>query len=147
MALALVAMPLAPQPVYAVVDSFKKGQGAPRSRHARSEVGLVGPRRLGVLVGVVVEPLVVGCVFRADAFIPIFPQGAPIRDTAFPRHGEDTFILDREFELQSLALVVVIDSVGRYAGPFLKAPPLYLHGTLVIDEPIAHYAHQTLPVG
>src|SRR5258707_13654340 len=122
MAHSLVAMPLAPQPVYAVVDSFKKGQGAPRSRHARSEVGLVGPRRLGVLVGVVVEPLVVGCVFRADAFIPIFPQGAPIRDNAFPRHGEDTFILDREFELQSLALVAGSTTLVPHPGPFLEAP-------------------------
>src|SRR5260370_27727470 len=103
MAHSLVAMPLAPQPVYAVVDSFKKGQGAPRSRHALSEVGLVGPRRLGGLVGVVVEPLLLGYVFRADAFIPIFPQGAPIRDNAFPRHLVVTFILHHTIVLHSPA--------------------------------------------
>ena len=104
------------------VDKIRRGPA--RSCSARSEVGLAGHRRLGVLVGVVVEPLVMGYVFRADAFIPIFPQGAPIRDDALPRRGEDTFILDRELELQSLALVAGIDRVGRYAEPFLEAARL-----------------------
>src|SRR4029077_20012951 len=106
------------------------------SRHARSKVRLVGPRRLGVLIGVVVAPLVVGDVFRTDTFVPICPQGTPIGDDAFPRHGEDTVILNREFELQSLALAVAIERVRRYFGPFLEAARLRLHCSFVINEPI-----------
>jgi hypothetical protein len=79
----------------------------------------------------------VGYVFRADAFIPKFPQGLSICDDAFPRHGEDAFILNREFELQSLALVVGIDIVGRYVSPFFEPTRLRLNSSLVTNEPIA----------
>ena len=56
-------------------------------------------------------------VFRADMFIPSRAQGAPIGDECRPRHREDAFIFDGEFELQSLALVLRINVISPDIGP------------------------------
>src|ERR1700722_5242850 len=105
----------------------------PKGQRTDSKIGLVGLGRPCILVRVVVSALVVGYILRADALVPKFPQGAPIRDEAFPRHGEDAFVRDREFELQSVALVVGIDVVGRYVSPFFEAARQCLNSSLVTN--------------
>jgi hypothetical protein len=69
----------------------------------RSEVRLVRSRNLRVLFGVVFMR-----VFGADRFGPFAQraQWAPISYGCRPGHREDAVILDRELELQPLALVI-----------------------------------------
>jgi len=59
-------------------------------------------RDRGVLPGVVYMP-----IFGADIFRP-FAEGAPIGFSRGPYHRKNSIVLDREFQLQSLALIVGI---------------------------------------
>src|SRR5208337_3936323 len=74
--------------------------GLPLFGSYASEIRLVRTRDGAVLSGVVFMR-----VFGASDLQPL-AQRAPISYDRRPRHREDAFILDREFELQPLTLIV-----------------------------------------
>src|SRR5258706_14547364 len=94
----------------------------------RSKIWLLGTRDLGLLARIIFMR-----VLGADEFRPC-SRRAPIGHARRPRPGEDAFILDREFELQRLALVARVDAkprvVERYRDVFLERPLLRLLGRI-----------------
>src|SRR5215831_1863128 len=104
------------------------------NRNALLEIRLIGGRKTRVLVGEVVVLIVVLHILGADTFIPRLIRVAAIRNRRRPRHGEDAWILHREFELEALAPVIGIDTAD--AGPFLLGAFQRFLGSLVIEETI-----------
>jgi len=84
-------------------------------------------------------------VFGTDIFRP-FAQGAPISYARRPRHSEDAFILDHELELQSLALIVGVDSPCWAAAILFFTPVLRFFRGFVIKQPIPFDDVQSLRV-
>ena len=94
-----------------------------------SEIRPVRRRHRGVPSGIIFMP-----VFGADIFRP-FAQGTPISYSRRPRHREGALILDRELELQSLTLIVGVDSPLGDAAVLFFAPFLRFFRGFVIQQP------------
>ena len=72
---------------------------------ARSEIRVIGRRHIGIL-----DAIEFMSVFCTDNFWPM-SGAAPISYGRGPRCREYAFILDREMDLQVLALVVAVDQL------------------------------------
>src|SRR6516164_4130659 len=86
-------------------------------------------------------------VFGADTFPPLF-RAAPKRDGRRPGHRESAFIDYCEFHLQSLALVIWINShsvIGIVLFEMLFGSPFYcFYRALVIEQPVTFHQVQSL---
>src|SRR5258706_1004542 len=103
---------------------------------AFSEIGLVGRRYVGVLIGVVLRLIIMPDIFGADTFLPRGARRAHIGLGRRPRHGEGAFVLYAEFELQAFAPVGAIDIIPD-ARPLFFVLLLRLPRGVIVNEPVA----------
>src|SRR5260370_35168603 len=85
-----------------------------------------------VLVRKEVSIVLVLHIFGADTFLPWICVAA-ICNCRRPGHGEEAFILHREFELQALAPVAGIDN-GANGWPFFFSSIQRFFGGLIVTE-------------